>query len=110
MRLQRVFLNKEIARDMRWHKERRVDSENTMRHQADSIAWKEFDKTHSSLAKDPRSVRLGLSTNGFNPYGNMNNTYNMWLVILVPYNFPPLKCLKELFFLLSMIIPGPKCT
>ncbi|XP_071924790.1 uncharacterized protein [Coffea arabica] len=80
-----------------------------MTHPADSIAWKEFDNTHPSFAKDPRSIRLELSTDGFNPYGNMNNAYSIWPVILVPYNLPPWKCLKDPFFLLSMIIPGPKC-
>ncbi|XP_071926137.1 uncharacterized protein [Coffea arabica] len=108
-RLQRLFINKEIAQDMRWHKERRVPKENTRTHPADSIAWKEFDETHLSFAKDPHSVRLGLSTDGFNPYGNMNNAYSIWPVILVPYNLPPWKCLKDPFFLLSMIITGPKC-
>ncbi|XP_027174679.1 uncharacterized protein LOC113774329 [Coffea eugenioides] len=108
-RLQRLFINKEIAQDMRWHKERRVPKENTMTHPADSIAWKEFDNSHPSFAEDSRNVRLGLSTDGFNPYGNMNNAYSIWPVILVPYNLPPWKCLKDPFFLLSMIIPGPKC-
>ena len=107
-RLQRLFVNKEIARDMRWHKERRVDNENMMRHPADSLAWKDFDRNHKSFAEDPRNVRLGLASDGFNPFGTMSNSYSIWPVILVPYNLPPWKCLKDPFFFLSMIIPGPK--
>ena len=60
-----------------------------MRHPADSIAWKEFDKTYVEFAKDPRNVRLGLATDEFNPFGNMSTSYSMWPVILVPYNLPP---------------------
>ncbi|XP_071925283.1 uncharacterized protein [Coffea arabica] len=107
-KLQRLFVNKEIARDMRWHKERHVDNKNMMRHPADSLAWKDFDRNHKSFAEDPRNVRLGLASDGFNPFGTMSNSYGIWPVILVPYNLPPWKCLKDPFFFLSMIIPGPK--
>ncbi|XP_027120615.1 uncharacterized protein [Coffea arabica] len=107
-RLQRLFVNEEIARDMRWHKERRVDNENMMRHPADSLVWKNFDRNHKSFAENPRNVRLGLASDGFNPIGTMSNSYSIWPVILVPYNLLPWKCLKDPFFFLSMIIPGPK--
>ncbi|KAI5311777.1 hypothetical protein L3X38_040950 [Prunus dulcis] len=53
------------ATDMRWHKEKRVDDD-VMRHPADGEAWKEFDRTFPEFAADPRNVRLGLATDGFN--------------------------------------------
>ncbi|KAI5344573.1 hypothetical protein L3X38_012450 [Prunus dulcis] len=31
-------------------------------------AWKEFDRTFPEFATDPRNVRLGLATDGFNPF------------------------------------------
>ncbi|CAL5386551.1 unnamed protein product [Camellia sinensis] len=55
------------AIDMKWHKDKRVEEENVLRHPADSEAWKDFDKKHESFAKDPRNVRLGLASDGFNP-------------------------------------------
>ncbi|KAK3225734.1 hypothetical protein Dsin_005596 [Dipteronia sinensis] len=58
--------------------------------------------------KDPRNVRLGLSTDGFNSFGNISNAYNMWLVVLVPYNLPPWKCMKTPFLMMSLLIPGPQ--
>ena len=106
-RLQRLFVNKAIACDMKWHKEKRVNEENIMRHPADSESWKEFDKIHESFAQDPRNVRLGLASDGFNPFGNMSNAYSIWPVFLVPYNLPPWKCMKDPFFIMSMLIPGP---
>ena len=107
-RLQRLFVNKNIVEDMRWHKEKRVNEDNVIRHPADSEAWKEFDEAHKSFAEDPRNVRLGLASNGFNPFGNLSNAYSMWPVIIVPYNLLPWKCMKDPFFFMSMLIPGPK--
>jgi hypothetical protein len=41
-RLQRLFMSKDITKDMRWHKDGRQDDEN-LRHPANLILWKEFD-------------------------------------------------------------------
>ena len=62
---------------------------------------------HPQFALEPRNVRLGLAIDGFNPFGNMNNSYSMWPVILIPYNLPPWLVMKEPFFMLSLLIPGP---
>ncbi|KAG8372858.1 hypothetical protein BUALT_Bualt12G0110700 [Buddleja alternifolia] len=91
---------------MRWHKEK-CENDGVLRHPADAGEWKEFDKTHESFAQDPRNVRLGLATDGFNPFSNMSLSHSTWPVILLPYNLPPWKCLKAPFFILSMLIPGP---
>ena len=53
-------------------------------------------------------MRLGLASDGFNPFGNMSNAYSMWPVILVAYNLPPWKCMKEQFMMMSFLIPGPQ--
>ena len=50
---------------------------------------------------------LGLASDGFNPFGNMSISYNMWPVVLIPYNLPPWMCMKKTFFMLSLLIPGP---
>lgn len=106
-RLQRLYMTKNIASDMRWHKEGRVN-DGVMRHPADSPAWKRLDEVHSWFALDSRNVRLGLATDGFNPFGLMSVSYSTWPVILIPYNLPPWLCLKQPFWIMSMIIPGPK--
>ncbi|KAF5441885.1 hypothetical protein F2P56_037164 [Juglans regia] len=97
-----------IACDMRWHKEQRVPDETSMRHPADSQSWKTFDEAHCWFARDARNVRLGLASDGFNPFNNLAKPYSIWLVILVPYNFPPWLCRKDQVFMTSLIIPGPK--
>ncbi|KAH0647784.1 hypothetical protein KY285_033032 [Solanum tuberosum] len=68
-RLQRLFMSSKTSVDMRWHKEKHLDEENVLRHPADSEEWKEFDKNHPWFAQEPRNIRLGLATDGFNPFG-----------------------------------------
>jgi hypothetical protein len=67
-RLQRLYMSEETSSLMRWHKEELV-SDGKMRHPADSPAWKHVDKRYKKFASDPRNVRLGLASDGFNPFG-----------------------------------------
>lgn len=54
-----MFLNKEIAADIRWHKEKHVEEANVLRHPVDGKVWKELlTKFTSHFARDPRNVRL----------------------------------------------------
>ncbi|XP_028082248.1 uncharacterized protein LOC114283584 [Camellia sinensis] len=74
--LKRLYMSKKITTDMRWHKEKRVD-DGILRHLADAEAWKDFDWQHPMFAMNPRNVRLGLATDGFNPFGNMSTSYRV---------------------------------
>jgi hypothetical protein len=56
---------------MRWHKEGLVQ-DGKMRHPANSMAWKHVDEKYEDFALDPHNVRLGLASDGFNPFGMMN--------------------------------------
>ncbi|KAK1427928.1 hypothetical protein QVD17_16680 [Tagetes erecta] len=60
----------------------------------------------SDFAKDPRNVRLGLASDGFNPFGAMSLSYSMWPVVLIPYNMPPWKSMVDSSFMLALLIPG----
>lgn len=88
-RLKRLFMSKHTTVDMPWHTEKRIDIDGVLRHPADTEGWKDFDKKHHWFAQESRNVRLGLTTNGFNPFGNMNNSYNMWPVLVFPYSLLP---------------------
>lgn len=87
-RLQRLFMSSKTAGDMRWHFDNCV-KDGLLRHPADCEAWKTFYQIHESFALDPRNVRLGLATDGFNPFGNMNIGHSTWPVLLFPYHLPP---------------------
>ncbi|XP_048611568.1 uncharacterized protein LOC125585897 [Brassica napus] len=56
---------------------------------------------------EERNLRLGLSTDGFNPFNMKNVNYSAWPVLLVNYNMSPEKCMKEENIMLSLLIPGP---
>ncbi|XP_058787440.1 uncharacterized protein LOC131661819 isoform X1 [Vicia villosa] len=104
-RLQRLFMCSKTAESMRWHA-LEANQDGMMRHPRDSEAWKTFDLLHPEFATDSRNVRLGLATDGFNPFGVMSTNYSIWPVVLIPYNRPPWECMKHTSTILSMIIPG----
>lgn len=79
---------------MRWQKEKRVGN-GLLRHPADSIAWKTFDEKHKPFTSDPCNVRLGLASDGFNPFGTMSITYSTWPVVVIPCNLPLWMCIKH---------------
>jgi hypothetical protein len=102
-RLKWLFLCEETSQQMRWHKKEIRDSEDAdiISHPVDAEAWQTLDHFDTEFARDPMSVRLGLSTNGFQPY-------SCWPVFVMPYNLPPNECLKEGFIFLTLMIPDPK--
>jgi len=106
-------MSKDIAKDMRWYKDKRLEDRDYLRHPADSVVWKEFDKKHAWFTVDSRNVQLGLASNGFNPFGNMSTSYSMWPVVHMPYTFHPWRCMKDPYMILSLLIlerkaPGNK--
>jgi len=92
---------------MRWHKEELVN-DGKMCHPADSKTWKHLDRKYKWFADEARNIRLGLASDGFNPFGMQNITYTIWPVILIPYNLPPWLFEKQPYWMMSMLIPGPK--
>jgi len=60
---------------------------NELNHPADGEAWKDFDRKYGWFAEDVRNIRLGLATDGFNPFGKMSSSYSMWPVFLIPEIF-----------------------
>lgn len=68
----------------------------------------EFDRQYPDFSRDPRNVRLGLASDGFNPFKTMTIAHSTWPVILIPYNLPPWMCMKQPNFILSLLIPGPQ--
>ncbi|XP_071704999.1 uncharacterized protein [Rutidosis leptorrhynchoides] len=108
-RLQRLFMSPKTSESMRWHQESRT-KDGLLRHPADSPAWNTFDHQNHEFAKEPRNVRLGLASDGFNPFGKMSVSHSTWPVILIPYNLPPWLCMKKPFLFLTLLIPGPSAS
>ena len=72
----------------------------------DDDAWKSFSERHPEFASDPRNVRFELTSNRLNSLGNISTSNNSWPIIVISYNLPQL-CMKQLSFILALIIPGP---
>jgi hypothetical protein len=106
-RLQRLFMLQRTAHNMRWHVEGHT-KDYVLRHLADGEAWKLFDNLYLDFSSNSRNVRLGLTSDGFNPFGNMCTSHNTWTAMLVPYNLPPWMCMKQTSFILSLVILGLK--
>lgn len=105
-RLKRLYASNATAKDMRWHAESRDDG--VMCHPSDSPAWKHFNRKFPDFATEIRNVRLGLCTDGFQPFGQSGQQYSCWPVIVTPYNLPPWMCMKEQYMFLTVLVPGPK--
>jgi hypothetical protein len=110
LRLKRLYLSEEIVKQMRWHKEGKWDSEDPdiMSHLTDTKAWEALDHFDPKFVRDPRSVHLSISMDGFHPHSNASNLYSCWPVFIMPYNLSPNKCLKQGFVFLALAILGPK--
>ncbi len=91
---------------MTWHSQNR-SMDGKVRHVLDSRAWEHIDATFPDFANEPRNVRLGLATDGMNPFGEKSNTWSTWHVLVLNYNLPPWLVTKKFFLLLSLIIPSP---
>ncbi|CAL2277858.1 unnamed protein product [Prunus armeniaca] len=71
------------------------------------VLWggmKAFDRTFPEFAADPRNVRLRLATDGFNPYGVLNQHHSTWPIFVFSYNLPPWKCMKKEYMMMTVLI------
>ncbi|GJY83316.1 hypothetical protein Tco_0496692 [Tanacetum coccineum] len=107
-RLQRLYKSSHTTKEMTWHATGKCTEPGKMQHPVDGRAWKDFDIKYLDFAAEQRNVRLGLAADGFNPFGNLSQSYSMWPVILTTYNLPSWLCMKESSFMLTLLIPDPK--
>nr|XP_004488447.1 uncharacterized protein LOC101493360 [Cicer arietinum] len=106
-RFKRLFLNVNDAKNIRWHADER-QHDGKLCHPADSLQWKKVDELYPEFGNEPRNLRLGLATDGMNPYGNLSSNHSSWPVLLIIYNLPPSICMKHKYIMLSMMISGPR--
>ncbi|KAK2444967.1 hypothetical protein QL285_015951 [Trifolium repens] len=106
-RFKRLFVNANDAKNLRWHaEERKCDGQ--ILHVADSLQWKKIDNMFPNFGKESRNLRLGLATDGMNPFGNLSTNHSSWPVLLMIYNLSPWLCMKRKYIMLSMMISGPR--
>ncbi|KAK1643743.1 hypothetical protein QYE76_061548 [Lolium multiflorum] len=75
-RLQRYFVDPKEAKLMQWHAEREKPADDPekgkiLTHPADASQWNALDiEFADEFGSEPRNIRLGMSTDGLNPFGN----------------------------------------
>jgi len=106
-RLRHFFANVNDAKNLTWHANGRK-CDGLLRHAADSPQWKKIDSLYLEFGRDPRNLRIGLATDGMNPYSNLSSKHSSWLVLLIIYNLPYWLCMKRKYMKLSMMISGPR--
>jgi hypothetical protein len=83
---------------MRWHIERTKKPDNDdeeeeddkmLTHPSDVAQWEALDIEYPTFGDDPRNIRLGVSTDGLNLFGNQSSTLSTWPVFVWMYNLPP---------------------
>ncbi|XP_074323719.1 uncharacterized protein LOC141660630 [Apium graveolens] len=100
-------MNKKTAEDMRWH-HNRVKVDGQLCHPADGDECKQFDRRFPNFSKEIRNIRLGLSSDGFDPFRDSHaREYTVWPVVVVVYNLPPSMCTKAPYMFMPLLIPGP---
>jgi hypothetical protein len=106
-RMKSLFISKNTARHMRWHKEGVHENDQVMVHLPDSEAWKALDDFDLDFARAARNVCIGLATDGFSPYNTSASSYSCWLVFAIPYNLQPAFYMKYEYIFRCLIIPSP---
>jgi len=79
-----------------------------VRHALDSKAWAHINATWLEFVANPKHIRWGLATNGFNPFGEKSSSWLTWPVLFFNYNLPPWLVTKRFFVIISLIILSPK--
>ncbi|XP_071712844.1 uncharacterized protein [Rutidosis leptorrhynchoides] len=102
-RLKRLFSNVKDAELLRWHAEERK-KDGKIRHVSDSVQWRTTDNDFEDLGNEIRNIRLELSSDGINPFGDFSSSHSTWPVLLFIYNLPSWLCMKRNHIMLSLLI------
>ena len=78
-----------------------------LRHPIDSPQYKTIDQLYPNFGQDPRNLRVGLASDGINPFGNLSTSHSSWPALLMIYNLPPWLCIKPKNIMLCMMKVGP---
>ena len=85
-----------------------LPNDGLLRHLTDSLEWKAIDHLYPNFGDEPRNLRLGLASDGMNPFGNLNTNHSSWPILLMIYNLLPWLCIKQKYMMLCMMIEGPR--
>lgn len=106
-RIKLLFRCESLASLMGWCAAN-ASGDNVLRVVSDCKQWKHIDETWPDFGREPRNLRLGLATDGVNPYGRQSAAWSTWPVVLINYNLPPWLLMKTSHLMVVLLVPGPK--
>ena len=92
---------------MSWHSENR-STNGIMQTLVDNLTWKHIETKWPIFERKLCHLRLGLGTDGVNPFGVHSTKWSNWLVVLWNYNIPPWMSIKKGHLILCLLIPGKR--
>jgi len=93
LRFKCLFTNGDDAKDLTRHADGRKCNV-ILYHPIDSSQWKKINRLYLGFGKEARNLRLRLTTDGMNPFGDLSIKHNLWPTLIVIYNLPPCLCIK----------------
>ena len=93
---------------MEWHARNRIE-EGVLCIPIASKAMKHIEEKWSRKYKDePKSVRLGLTMDGVNPFSNQTFNYSCWPIVIINFNIPPWMYIRKEHLMFVVIFPIQK--
>jgi hypothetical protein len=105
--IKQLFLTKSKAMLMDRHVTNK-NEDGMMRGLVSSKTWKIVEDRWAQFKEELRHLRLGLATNGINPYSLQQSKYLVWPILVLNYNLPPHLTMSNAFMWLALIILGRK--
>ena len=103
--IQHMFRSRATSKMLTWHSTSRF-TDGVMRVLVDMPAWQPIEQTWPEFREDPHHLRLGLASDGVNPFGHRSTSWSTWPVVVVNYNIPPWESTKKGNIFLSLLVPG----
>ena len=103
--IQNMSRSKGTSDLLTWHANNQ-SIDGVLRVPADSPAWKHIEATWPKFKNEPRHLRIGLATDGINPFGLRSKSWSTWPIVIVNYTIPPWEATKKGNILLYILISG----
>ena len=79
-RFKRLFANENDAKHLRWYADERK-TDGLLQHPIDSPQWNTIDRLYPDFKEEPRNLRLGLASDGMNPFDKLSTNQSSILRI-----------------------------
>lgn len=84
----RMYKCKSLAEILTWHKDG-ASFDDLLQSMSDSKAWKYITGKWPKFVVNPPNIKLGLTLDVVNLFGDLNSCHSTWLMGLLNYNLPP---------------------